>query len=192
MAHIDGPAVIMTYIAEDKAHVSIDVLQSDCLLTAIQKEPVEALLRSMLLVLMDNASAEYTFVTTFFATDPRPPMHSKDSSGSIRSPPSLLSPTIGEFEDIASSPGSDFGGRSPRQRVSSIGNAIGPTSPNPSTGDEQAALNSTWKQIMEPVLQYCQVRLVFLLYVGQSDIGLIRHSSTQSWSRSLQLSRCLL
>ncbi|OCH92882.1 Vps52-domain-containing protein [Obba rivulosa] len=141
-AHIDGPAVTMLYRAEDKAH----------------KEPVEALFRSMMLVLMDNASAEYTFVTSFFAREPRPTFHSKDSNSSIRSPPSLLSPTSGEFEDFTSNPGSDFGGpRSPRQRVDSVGSVMGLVSPDPaSTKEEQMALTSTWKQIMDPVLGYCQ------------------------------------
>ncbi|KAH9951693.1 Sac2 family-domain-containing protein [Amylocystis lapponica] len=138
-AQIDGPGVAMAYMVDDKAY----------------KEPVEALLRSALLVLMDNATAEYTFVTAFFSPERRPAMQTKESNSSIRSL-SLLSPTTGDFDEIRSNPGSDVNGFSPRTRVASIGGVIGASSPEVSVKEEQAALNATWKQIMEPVLEYCK------------------------------------
>lgn len=125
-----------------------------------KKEPVEALLRSMLLVLMDNASAEYTFVTAFFAPESRPSMHSKQSSGSIRSPTSLLSPTNGDFDDIRSNTGSEFN-FSPKQRVSSLGNVVTLSNSEASAKEEQSVLNAIWKQIMDPVLEYCQVHFFY-------------------------------
>jgi len=144
-SRINGPGVVLAHIAEDKSF----------------KEPIEALVRSLLLVLMDNASAEYTFVTTFFATEQRRSMHQKQSSGSIRSPTSLLSPTDGNSEDGHSVVSSDYGA-SPRQRITSIGSIIALTEVNGTTRDakeEQTALNAVWKQIMDPVLEYCQTFL---------------------------------
>ncbi|KAJ2986509.1 hypothetical protein NUW54_g9742 [Trametes sanguinea] len=144
-AHVEGPSVIMAYMADNKNH----------------KEPLEALVRSALLVLMDNATAEYSFITTFFANEPRPALHSKDSSGSVMSP-TLLSPTQGEFDEIRSNPGSDFGGESvaPRRRLTSITSVMsaGAGAPEqPNAKEELAALNALWKQVMDPVLEYCQV-----------------------------------
>ncbi|KAH9938264.1 Sac2 family-domain-containing protein [Fomitopsis serialis] len=144
-SRINGPGVVLAHIAEDKSF----------------KEPIEALVRSLLLVLMDNASAEYAFVTTFFATEQRRSMHQKQSSGSIRSPTSLLSPTDGNSEDGHSVVSSDYGA-SPRQRITSIGSIIALTEVNGTTRDpkeEQTALNAVWKQIMDPVLEYCQTFL---------------------------------
>ncbi|KAI0663307.1 Vps52-domain-containing protein [Cubamyces menziesii] len=140
-ARVDGPGVVMAYMADDKNH----------------KEPLEALVRSALLVLMDNATAEYSFISTFFAHEPRSNMHSKDSSGSVMSPP-LLSPTNGEFEETRSNPGSDFGGESvaPRRRLTSITSVMSAGAQEPSAKEEQAALNALWKQVMDPVLDYCQ------------------------------------
>lgn len=139
-SRIDGPGPVLAYMVDDKSH----------------KEPVEALLRSMLLVLMDNATAEYTFIMAFFAVEPRPSMHSKQSSGSILSPTSLLSPTQGDFDDSRSNAGSDFG-FTPKQRVTSIG-SIGAlmNAEGQATKDDQSAMNVIWKQIMDPVLEYCQ------------------------------------
>ncbi|KAH9844190.1 Sac2 family-domain-containing protein [Rhodofomes roseus] len=144
-SRINGPGVVLAHIAEEKSF----------------KEPIEAVVRSLLLVLMDNASAEYTFVTTFFASEQRRPTHQKRSSGSIRSPTSLLSPTDGNSEDGHSVVSSDYGA-SPRQRITSIGSIMALTEVNGSTKDakeEQTALNAVWKQIMDPVLDYCQIFL---------------------------------
>ncbi|TCD70828.1 hypothetical protein EIP91_001518 [Steccherinum ochraceum] len=143
-SRIDGPGVTMLYMADDKTH----------------KEPVEALFRSLMLVLMDNATAEYTHVTTFFATEPLPATNSQlqreNSSSGVLSPTSLLSPTHGDFDDIRSNPGSDWGASSPRRRLTSMqsNNGTPPTTPSPK--DEQTALAAVWKQILDPVLDYCK------------------------------------
>ncbi|PCH41154.1 Vps52-domain-containing protein [Wolfiporia cocos MD-104 SS10] len=157
-SRIDGPGVALAYMVDDKAH----------------KEPVEAILRSMLLVLMDNATAEYTFVTTFFAPAPRPSAlahtHVQQSSGSLRSPTALLSPSDGEFDDGRSAAGSERG-VPPIQRVASIGSVMGLSASGSVTSstlgesvkEEQAAMNAIWKQIMDPVLEYCQTFVRSLL-----------------------------
>ncbi|OSC96811.1 Vps52-domain-containing protein [Trametes coccinea BRFM310] len=141
-ARVEGPSVVMAYMADDKNH----------------KEPLEALVRSALLVLMDNATAEYSFITTFFANEPRPVLHSKDSSSLMMSP-TLLSPTQGEFDESRSNPGSDFGGESvaPRRRLTSITSVMSAGAPEqPNAKEELAALKALWKQVMDPVLDYCQ------------------------------------
>lgn len=112
-----------------------------------------------MLVLMDNATAEYTYVTTFFATEPQAPPISqiqRENSSGVLSPTSLLSPTMGDFDDIRSNPGSDFGPSSPRRRHISIQSASGTPPQVPSPKEEQATLTALWKQILDPVLEYCK------------------------------------
>lgn len=104
---------------------------------------------------MDNATAEYAFITAFFAIDHSPPVSTKPSDSSIRSP-SLLSPTSGEFDETRSNLGSEIGSAF-RQRVSSINSVMSAGIPEVSAKEEQAALNAVWKQVMDPVLAYCQV-----------------------------------
>ncbi|KAF8195726.1 Sac2 family-domain-containing protein [Mycena galopus ATCC 62051] len=115
---IEGPGVTLAYMADDKAH----------------KEPVEALVRSLLLVFMDNATAEYSFITTFFTVDPVVP----PEDNALFSP-GLLSPGGGERR--MSVAGSEHGGGPRRARSGS---------------EEQASSDAIWKQIMDPVLEYTQ------------------------------------
>ncbi|PSS05383.1 hypothetical protein PHLCEN_2v3872 [Hermanssonia centrifuga] len=176
-ARIDGPGPVLSYMADDKTH----------------KEPPEALLRSLLLVLLDNGTSEYTFLTAFFSSPPplprftssqtfthtpsRPGFETRDSNSSmLLSPPQMVSPTRTEFDELRSL-GSEtgFGGNgpltglaSPRRRVTSINNVLGAPPPLGDVGalgvngkdskEEQASMNAIWKQVMDPVLEYCQVR----------------------------------
>ncbi|KAJ7904667.1 vacuolar sorting protein [Mycena olivaceomarginata] len=108
---IEGPGVTLAYMADDKGH-----------------KPVEALARSLLLVFMDNATAEYTFVTTFFTVDPIVPQETDNALFS----PGLLSPAGGERR--MSVAGSEHGGPAGAHRQH----------------------HAIWKQIMDPVLEYTQ------------------------------------
>ncbi|THH02739.1 hypothetical protein EW026_g183 [Hermanssonia centrifuga] len=180
-ARIDGPGPVLSYMADDKTH----------------KEPPEALLRSLLLVLLDNGTSEYTFLTAFFSSPPplprftssqtfthtpsRPGFETRDSNSSmLLSPPQMVSPTRTEFDELRSL-GSEtgFGGNgpftglaSPRRRVTSINNVLGAPPPLGDVGahgvngkdskEEQASMNAIWKQVMDPVLEYCQT------YITQS------------------------
>ncbi|KAI0347190.1 vacuolar sorting protein [Trametopsis cervina] len=155
-ARIDGPGPVLAYMAEQKTH----------------KEPIEALLRSLLLVLLDNGTAEWTFVTSFFAQPPPvmfpapQPVSKQNSDGSssmLLSPDQLASPTHPDFDDLRSN-GSEIGWN-PRARLSSITSVIGappPLSGSPgssATADSKESLtilSTVWKQIMDPVLEYCQ------------------------------------
>ncbi|QRW15915.1 vacuolar protein sorting-associated protein, Vps52/Sac2 family protein [Rhizoctonia solani] len=56
-ANLEGPGVTLAYMADD----------------AKNKEPPEAAFRSLLLVLLDNATAEYAFLSSFFRQEPNPP-----------------------------------------------------------------------------------------------------------------------
>lgn len=59
-----------------------------------QKRPVEALFRSLSLVLLDNASAEYTFIVRFFSAPPEAvPPSRLESRNMSPAPPELASST---------------------------------------------------------------------------------------------------
>ncbi|KAG5341928.1 hypothetical protein C0989_006771 [Termitomyces sp. Mn162] len=126
-AKIVGPGVTLAYMADDKSH----------------KEPIEALLRSLLLVFLDNATSEYTFVKTFFSVEASLP--TKESSNSILSP-SLQSPDRATFADQRSVAESDYGG----QRVVSPGIVNSLSAAETASKEEQAGTDALWKQVMDP------------------------------------------
>ncbi|KAH9918218.1 vacuolar sorting protein [Epithele typhae] len=130
-AKVDGPSVTMAYVAEDKNCV--------CLLTA------RVVLRSALLVLMDNATAEYTFITTFFASEPHEPLPTKSGPGTPAMSPPVLSPTRGEFEELRSD-------QARRLAASTCLHASGAQHIRSPTKEEQTALNALWKQALDPSL----------------------------------------
>lgn len=108
----------------------------------------------MLLVLMDNATAEYTFVSTFFNHAPRDPPAS-DTAGLLVSP-TQTSTIIGDRKPSA---GDDvFLGH--QRRHSAMSNLTpGPTANERFDSKEhQKATAALWKQVMDPTLTYCQVR----------------------------------
>lgn len=158
---IEGPGVTLAFQADDKTYVCI---QSNALMcshnyTCQQKEPIEALVRSIFLVLMDNTTSEYSFVTSFFALESAPisPI-SQESSSLMFSPTSMLSPTRGGFDDRLSVSGSDFGLQTPRPRADSLANSTNLTPRLQSMAKtERSMLDAIWKQIMDPILEYCQV-----------------------------------
>ena len=139
-------------MADDKSHVrnnSIFSLYPTNL--SKQKEHVESLLRSLLLVFMDNATAEYTFISTFFATQTSlPPAESKPYV-----PPSaaILSPDIG---DLRSSSASGFDAHRPFSSTTpGLGGFVSFVA---KSKEETAIIDGLWKQVMDPVMEYCQVR----------------------------------
>ena len=109
----------------------------------------------MLLVLMDNATAEYTFISVFFA--PARAHHIVDS-------PALNSSQQQELEDgRRPSIGVETVGSPPMQRRASLTHSVsnGPQGIGLPQWDlskeELATLGQVWKQIMDPALNYCQV-----------------------------------
>jgi hypothetical protein len=133
-----------------------------------QREPVEALFRSVFLVLMDNATAEYSFVTSFFSPEAPAPPSSKENDNSTLSPTATIK---GGFDERRSAIGHEIGGHKPRGRADSTANSVYAT-PKQSTivKTERAPLDTIWKQIMDPTLEYCQVcsvtRPLGVIYAG--------------------------
>lgn len=112
---VEGPTVTLAFLADNKTYT----------------EPPESLLRSALLVFMDNASAEYAFLASFFAPEPALPLPSSQS---------LLSP-----QSIASPLGSDY-----TLPLASISAALFDAK------EQQNAADTLWKQVWDPVLTYLQ------------------------------------
>lgn len=101
---------------------------------------------------MDNATAEYTFVTSFFAAEASvSPLSAKDT---LFSPTAMLTPVKGGFDDRRSVAGSEVGGQTSRTRADSLA----PYTPTRAIMKaDRVPLDAIWKQIMDPVLEYCQV-----------------------------------
>ena len=105
---------------------------------------------------MDNATAEYSFVSSFFAPEAStPPFSSKEKNNS------LLSPVDGDFDEQYSPIGSETVGHTPKAYTDSIVH----TTPKQITivKTERVPLDAIWKQIMDPVLEYCRVRSIQVL-----------------------------
>jgi hypothetical protein len=102
---------------------------------------------------MDNAVAEYVFVTTFFKPEGEA---STLSSPREHFPTGLLSPNFDQHSNI----GSDYGG-------TVVANSVANETRNNHrtvTKAEQANLDATWKQILDPVIEYCQVTCLHSFY----------------------------
>ncbi|KAG2369588.1 vacuolar sorting protein [Suillus spraguei] len=144
-AKIDGPGVILAYMADDKTH----------------EEPIEAVLRSLFLVLMDNATAEYAFIATFFRSESFAPPPAVETNSALFSPTAtLLSPDF----DGRSNAGSEIGMHVSRP-FSGNGNGPRDLIAQPSHMDkaERAPLDAIWKQILDPVLEYCKTFVTTVL-----------------------------
>ncbi|KAG8765683.1 hypothetical protein FRC12_007359 [Ceratobasidium sp. 428] len=129
---LEGSGVTLAYMADD----------------AKTKEPLEALFRSLLLVLLDNASAEHAFISSFFHQDPSPPRPKVGSR--------IVSGIIFEDADEQSEMGDDS---VPISRTASASITDGDgvkRGPSNSVKEEQAFVDGLWKQIMDPALEYCQ------------------------------------
>jgi len=136
-----------------------------------QKAPMESLLRSALLVLMDNATAEYTFVTTFFSPDPNPVPVRKEASmsppighGSLSltalddetgTPPGMLSATTST--SLITHLTVDTNSNSAPIYSLARGATPQPDLPVQLSKEGRVALNTVWKQITDPAVEYTQV-----------------------------------
>ena len=173
-ARIDGPGVTMAYMGEDKSYVRPSpcrTLTPYLMVRAVrQRAPMESLLRSALLVLMDNTTAEYAFITMFFSPegDPIPvrketpmsppiahenlPRVSPDDE--METPTGALSATTSTSlatpvtVDMNSNPAPNY----------SIARGATPhlNPPMQLSKEDQAVLNAVWKQITGPAVEYTQ------------------------------------
>ena len=117
---------------------------------------MEALLRSALLVLMDNGTSEYAFVTTFFAPAPESDVAPVDTPQAFSSQ-LFSSPFPGD--DSVSSPATDSipATARPRDRTDSeFSNESLRPAPQLSKEDRNS-LNAIWKQIMDPAVEHTKV-----------------------------------
>ena len=131
-------------------------------MSLLQKEPIEALFRSALLVLLDNATAEYSFISTFFSAESTPLIAlPSDPSGPMPSPAYTITdnrrPSVtSELHDVAEAEESTNVGYGAVGREGLTNNDV--FSVQQTTTKEGLAVTATiWKQIMEPALNYCQV-----------------------------------
>ncbi|KAH7105587.1 Vps52-domain-containing protein [Auriculariales sp. MPI-PUGE-AT-0066] len=134
-AALEGLPVTLAYQAEDRA-VGVSV---------------EGLFRSLHIVLLDNATAEYSFVIAFF-TAGQPPAQpvATPLSSTFRDAASPLSASFSPnpLDDAMS----DFSGRTPTTRRFSI-NISELAAQNK---EEKTALEGVWKSVLDPVLEYCR------------------------------------
>jgi hypothetical protein len=199
-SRIEGEGVLLSWQADDKAFVSLHplrclVLLSTSLTKALptrycfpQRLPVEACFRSLMLVLLDNASSEYTFLVRFFS--PPPPMSS--SAGGTPRLARLLSSfsqgagggedgPVPAARDRFGSLASTVGGRTERlpstvtlggglreRQPSYIGGMPALVEGDGRSGEGSAAAGKEERKEMEalfamafdPALEYVQVRLI--------------------------------
>lgn len=108
---------------------------------------------------MDNATAEYAFIVAFFRSESFAPPPAMETNSALFSPTAtLLSPDFG-FDDRKSNAGSEIGTHISRP---SGGNEHGSRDvtvlPGLMDKAERVPLDAIWKQILDPVLEYCKVR----------------------------------
>lgn len=149
-----------------------------------QKAPLESLLRSALLVLMDNTTAEYTFITTFFSPDANLIPVRKESPMSPLIGQSSLSPMVldDEMGTLSATTSTSLvatpvtvDSNSNLAHVHSLARGATPQSNLPSqlSKEDQAALVAVWKQITDPAVEYIQVS-TFYVTIVQSNRGFSR------------------
>lgn len=125
---------------------------------------MERLFRALMIVLMDNATAEYAFIRQFFKKEeqnlvPVPPTPS--TAGSI----SLILGALEQDGSSVGTPGAEQQARQPQVPL------IAPAIKSPFfriATDEDKAIDSIWKDVVDPILQYADVRLFIYLVLFSS------------------------
>jgi hypothetical protein len=127
---------------------------------------------------MDNGTAEYAFVTSFFAPEPDlPPADTPQVSSHLFSPTALSVPL--PADDAVSTLATDVDPLTPRPQ-GHTGSIFGNESLGPAprlSKDDQTALNAIWKQIMDPALEHTKVgfsplSLTMLLYILKPSVDI--------------------
>ncbi|KAG9015884.1 hypothetical protein FRB90_004305 [Tulasnella sp. 427] len=129
-AKLEGSGTTLAYMADDKNH----------------KEPMESLFRSALMVLLDNACAEYLFIVKFF----------REPADIPAAPPSPM-PRSPQPDRIGTDFGSERGGTtSKRMSIISVAESNQGVPTKEQEKEQRAMLDGIWKQIMEPATQFCK------------------------------------
>lgn len=135
--------------------------------------------RSLFVVFMDNTTAEYAFLSAFFNVPPS--IITVNAKEPPLSPTASLSPERGAFSDLRSSSTSDYG----RHRAVSGGSiTFSDLTAGPNSKEEQTSYDTLWKQIFDPVSEYCKVnrllaRINFLSHSVSVDVRAI-NTGTQA------------
>ena len=102
---------------------------------------------------MDNSTAEYVFIKSFFDSHQILPLDVKTSIPSATTP---LSPDRASFDDDKSHPGSEVGDYTEKTDIMTASSAASFAPP----ASKATNVDIIWKQIMDPVLEYCQVSVI--------------------------------
>lgn len=145
-ASIDGPAVMLAFQADDRAYVA----------------PPEGLFRSLMLVLLDNCTAEYSFVLAFFARR-EPALLPLTNGHSVppQSPRSPFTPADDVLIDEGPTP-------KPRQYCLVPVNASTSISK-----EERSVLDAIWKSVMDPAIEYCAAFVRTILTMPPAAVSLL-------------------
>jgi hypothetical protein len=132
-AKMTGKSVTLAFMGDNKSH----------------QEPLEALFRSFMLVLMDNASAEYVFIAQFFNPVPLPTSISETPLFSP-APFSASSRKNSTVDPVTASVFNQLGQSGSTETV--VGTCT-------LTKEERVAADGIWRQVMDPVLEYSKTFL---------------------------------
>ena len=139
----------MAFLADEKSYVREYLPNDSRILIFAQKEPVEGLFRAMIMVVMDNATAEYSFIRQFFNRDEPTPVEASTSNA-----PSI---DLGIEESVPGSP-VDM-----KRRDSDAASVRTMQQSAAKRKADDAYFDGIWKQVMEPVLQYSDVSYFYFL-----------------------------
>lgn len=153
-AKLEGPGVILAYQADDKAHVSASTLSVGVGAKSHHKrEPLEAILRSLFLVLMDNATAEYSFAVSFFFVEPLGP---PPSTTELETRQLSITSELRDHKEDDSDSASDSEAKTPVPNTGALEpQGLGRLATTDKA--ERTELNTIWKKIFDPVLEYTKV-----------------------------------
>lgn len=130
----------------------------------MQKQPPEALFRSISLVVVDNAASEWAFVSSFFGPPPSTSSSSLASNTAASDPPFSTSgpslaggrPRIGaRARSVASS--ADGGESVAASSFVANGEGRGKRGRGDRTATAAAVVEGIWKNVMDPTLEYHRV-----------------------------------
>jgi hypothetical protein len=128
---------------------------------------------------MDNTTAEYTFLSAFFNVAPS--IITTGPKQAPLSPTASFSPDRDAFLELRSSSASDYGGH---RIISGSSATFSDLAIGPASKEEQATYDALWKQIFDPVLEYCKVKRLLLLIGLHSHLAFSRRLCDQFWNRS--------
>ncbi|KAG8981966.1 hypothetical protein FRC05_000108 [Tulasnella sp. 425] len=149
-AKLEGSGTTLAFLADDKTY----------------KEPTESLFRSMLMVLLDNACAEYLFIVKFFREPADLPVAPPSPMPRSPQPGTPIASTF-HLDRIGTDVGSERGGTaSKRLSIISVAESnLGlPITNKEQEKEQRAMLDGIWKQIMEPATQFCKACPDWLFY----------------------------